>query len=252
MRWGSAALVVIAAASPRGASADDRAPFVSGELVAGAVVKAQAAAGWGQPHTEWIGGEAFALSTTEFAALYGGVRGRLRFADVTLGVRETFSYDHPTLPVMDSYASTDGDRSAARYTSIDASLTGYAPVPFGYAMVWTDVVYVLGLSSTERVFEEYERVVVGAGATVAARIAYLAALRDDAVLVGPMVEGVWHGGRDARTWRLGGAAYWTFNARWSLLVALTTPVAGTDDLGAWDSLWGTAGVRYRWSLPRAR
>ena len=67
-----------------------------------------------------------------------------------------------------------------------------------------------------------------------------------------MVEGVWHGGRNATTWRLGGAAYWTFNARWSLLVALTTPVAGTDELGAWDGLWGTAGVRYRWSVQRAR
>lgn len=224
--------------------------FVSGELVAGALVKAQLAAGWGRPHRAWLGGEVLALSTTEFGAMYGGLRANLGFLDATLGLRATAAYDHSPLPVQDRYTDTLASGPAARYASLDASVLGYAPAPRGYAMLWTDLVVPIGLASSERVFEEYQRVVVGSGPTIAARLAYLAALHGNAVLVGPMAEGVWIGGRDATCWRMGGAAFWTISQRWSIYAVLTTPVAGTDDLDAWDSLWGTAGVRYRWAIPR--
>ncbi len=221
--------------------------FVSGELVAGGVVKAQLAAGWGQPHVVWAGAEVFALTTTEFGAMYGGLRGHLRFLDATLGVRETAAYQHGLLPVQARYDSTDAPGPAARYASIDASAVAYGPVPRGYVMAWVDLVVPLGIPKAQRLFEEYERVVVGPGATIAARLAYLAAFADDTVLVGPMGEGVRMGGRDASCWRIGGAVFWTIRPRWSLYTVLTTPVAGRDDLGAWEGLWGTVGVRYQWA-----
>ena len=242
---------VAAVACP--ARADDSAPpsgwFASGDFAAGALLKAQVAGGWGEPQTSWIGGEAFAVTTTEFGAVYAGARAHLSFLDATLGARDTASYDRNDLPVAARYTSLDGSGKPVRYVSIDASLIGYAPVPHGYAMLWADLIIPIGLGS-RRVFEEYERVVVGHGATTAARVAYLVSLADARLLVGPVGEGVWMGGRDATSWRIGGAVFWKITPRWSVEAILTTPVAGTDDLGAWDGLWGTAGVHYRWIARR--
>jgi hypothetical protein len=82
-------------------------------------------------------------------------------------------------------------------------------------MVWADLILPIGLGG-RRIYEEYERVVVGRGATTAARVAYLIALADARVLVGPVGEGVWMGGRDASTWRIGGAVFWKLSPRWSV------------------------------------
>jgi hypothetical protein len=221
--------------------------FVSGDLAAGALVKAEVAGGWGQPQASWVGGEAFAVSTTEFGAVYAGAHAHLPFLDATVGVRDTASYGRAMLPVADRYSSLEGTGDQASYVSVDASLIGYAPVPRGYAMLWADLIVPTGLGS-RRVFEEYERVVVGRGETVAVRVAYLFSLSDARVTVGPVGEGVWMGGRDASAWRVGGAVFWKLSPRWSVKVMLTTPVAGTDDLGAWDGLWGTAGVHFRWAV----
>ena len=242
-----AALALLA--GPAGADAPTAGWFASGDLAAGALLKAEVAGGWGSPHTSWVGGEAFAITTTEFGALYAGARAHLPFLDATLGARDTASYDRNVLPTAARYTSLDSSGEPVRYVSIDASLIGYAPVPHGYAMVWGDLVIPLGLAD-RRVFEEYERVVVGHGATIAARVAYLLSLANARVLVGPVGEGVWMGGRDASAWRVGGAVFWKLSPRWSVEAILTTPVAGTDALGAWDGLWGTAGVHYRWAVAR--
>jgi hypothetical protein len=241
-----AALAVIA--SPAAADTPTSDWFASGDLAAGALIKAEVAGGWSRPQTSWVGGEAFAVTTTEFGALYAGAHAHLAFLDATIGARDTASYDRNVLPVADRYRSLDSTGEPVRYVSVDASLIGYAPVPRGYAMVWGDLIIPIGLGG-RRVFEEYERVVVGRGATTAARVAYLVTLADARVLVGPVGEGVWMGGRDASAWRIGGAVFWKLSPRWSLEAILTTPVAGTDDLGAWDGLWGTAAVHYRWAAP---
>jgi hypothetical protein len=244
-----AALALVA----RSADADPDPPtagwFASGDLAAGALIKTEVAAGWGRPDSSWVGGEAYAITTTEFGALYAGARAHLAFLDATVGARDTASYDRNVLPVAARYSSLDGNGEPVRYVSVDASLIGYAPVPRGYALVWADLILPIGLGG-RRIFEEYERVVVGRGATTAARVAYLVAVADARVLVGPVGEGVWMGGRDASAWRIGGAVFWKLSPRWSVEAILTTPIAATDDLGAWDGLWGTAAVHYRWAAPR--
>jgi hypothetical protein len=250
------AIVACALAAARAAHADPPpspwadAPahsFVSGEVEGGGLVKAEVAAGFGRPHTSWLGAEVMALSTTEFAAAYGGLRAHLPFVDVTVGGRGTASYARPRLAVMDAYRSTDGPGGGARYATIDAAVVGFAPVPRGYAMLWIDLVHPLGVGADERIYEEYERAVVGRGTTVAVRLGYLASFADDRVQAGPVGERLWMGGRDAAEWRVGGAVFWQIGARWDLEAALTAPVSGPDALGAWDGLWGTGVVRYVWA-----
>jgi hypothetical protein len=234
---------------PTGWKADPPRWFVAGELDGGALLEAAAAAGFGQPYWAWLGAEARAITTAEFGALYAGLRGKLPFVDATVGVRWTASYDHPRLPIADTYDQVGGPGDAARYLSLDASVVGYAPVPRGYAMLWIDLVRPLGQAADTRLFEEYERVVIGPGSTIAARLAYLAAFDDNHLLLGPALEHVWIGGRDAASWRLGGALSYEGSPRWGLDVILTVPVAGRDRLGWWDGLWGSGAVHYRWATP---
>jgi hypothetical protein len=220
--------------------------FVAAEGNVGAVVNGHLEVGYGQPHGTWVGAEALALSTVDFGAAYAGVRGKLPFLDLTAGLRRSRSYDHPFLPVQDRYAAIDGSPGAG-VVSLDLSATAYAPVPLGYAMLWVDVIRPLGLGPDRRYFEEYERAVVGVGTTVAARLTWFAALAHDRVLVGPTVEHLWLGGRDVGLWRIGAAVSYTISPRWQVNAILTSPVAGRDDLGWFDALWGTATVSYRWA-----
>lgn len=45
-----------------------------------------------------VGAEAYAITTNAFFATYAGTRASLPFLDVTIGVRDTWSYAHSFLP----------------------------------------------------------------------------------------------------------------------------------------------------------
>ena len=113
-------------------------PFVGGYVDAGVVFARPAIElGYGQPHWSWFGVEAYALTTSGFFATYAGTRASLPVLDVTLGVRDTWSYARAFLPPQRRFAADDLDRGGephARYTAIDFELDGIVPTPVGYVV----------------------------------------------------------------------------------------------------------------------
>jgi hypothetical protein len=232
--------------------------FVSGELMAGPVMMATTMAGYGKPHWMWVGFEGFAASSLEFGGGYASLKATLAVVTLQLGVREFFSYEKSDLPVQKAYTKAelyaDPDAIRAQHWSFEAKLGGVLPLSPFYAFLELAYSKMLDPPDQGFVFDELQRAVIDSPHTFAARLGTaLAFFKRDRLLVGVINEYVYLPGRwREHLYRIGpvGSFDWTDHVQ--LLVFLTFPVVGPDDLGALQGVYGNIGVVYRWASGEPR
>ena len=163
--------------------------------------------GYGRPHWEWFGVEAYALTTNSFAAAYAGTRASLPFLDFTIGVRDTASYRRSFLRPKAAYTDDDTGHltgARARYASLDFELSGLLPAPGGYFLWGFASTTLLDAPRDVAVFDESLRVVMRARAAIDFRFGYIAKLgKGGALKLGAMSEVVVIPSRDGPVVRVG-------------------------------------------------
>lgn len=203
--------------------------------------------GYGAPFWHFVGVDAFAIATNEFAAAYVGWRANLPFLDVQMGYRATQPYDRRELPVKDSYVADDlprrdGDENAT-YGAVEFEVTPLAPVPGGVAFAELHPIWVTAPRDT-RLFEEVTRTVYVAPFLMRARLGYIYDL--DRVKAGAMVEHVVLPGRPKDVTRVGPLVLVSLAERLEGLFTTTVVVRSPDSLG-FSGVYGFLGLRMRFA-----
>ncbi|HSC89235.1 MAG TPA: hypothetical protein VLC09_18260 [Polyangiaceae bacterium] len=222
-------------------------PFVSGQLQVGALNRLIVAGGYGRPHYLWIGAEAQVLTTTDFAAVYSGIRAELLAANLTVGGRYSHAYArHLATPqtVYDDASLQDPTQPLTSYASLDASLWGYIPAgpTFGYWEV--NEVWIPGKDPNLAMFEELTRFVLEENNATMFRGGWSLWLFDQRMFFGPGFDAVVTPGRDPLL-RVGGNFAWTFTEHLSLMANFTAPVNSPDSIDWFTQAWGIARLTYK-------
>lgn len=228
-------------------------PFVAGRFDLGVLFARPALMlGYGKPHWEWFGVEAYALTTNSFFATYAGTRASLPFLDFTMGLRDTWAYRRSLLARKARYDASDVSSAAhghARYLAIDYELTGVLPVPAGYALFGVLATTVLDVPADEDVYDEGMRVVMRPPGAIDFRLGYLVAMgRGNAIKLGALTETIPLPGRGATVERVGPIASVALTDHLEGIFVFTAVVTSPDTLGLWHAPYGFAGVRYRWAM----
>lgn len=231
----------------QGETVPDGRTFVSLEASAGAGLRARLTGGFGDPVARWLGLELEAMTFTEFGRVAVAMKALLPGLEASVGTAWTRSFRHPFLARADRVSKLDEKGEGARYLALEANVTGYAPLPGGYAMLWVEAHLPLADLGERLLFDESLRAIVGPGVATATRTSWLVSTFGDGLVTGPLLEHLWLGNRSESAWRLGGLIAYRLSPRWQLSAALTTPIGGPDDLPWKDSLWGTGWLRYRWT-----
>lgn len=119
--------------------------------------------GYGAPFWNFVGIDAYWLTTNSFSAPYVGWRASLPFLDTFFGVRRTIPFDRRFLGKQEKYSDTDlglengGERST--YTAVDFELDLAAPVAHGGAFLGVHPV-LIDVPRDTYVYEEVLRVVM--------------------------------------------------------------------------------------------
>lgn len=227
-------------------------PFLGGYVDAGAIyVRPQLQVGHGQPHWQWFGIEAYALTTNGFFGAYAGTRATLPFLEFTMGVRHTRSYVRSFVPPRERYDSSHLDSARdgrARYVTVDYELSGIVPVPGGYLLWGALATHVLDTPANVDVYEEAMRVVMRPPFVVDLRGGYVVAIgHDEQVKVGALSETLVLPGRHATIVRIGPVASVRLTLHTDAILVLTSAVHGPDSLDLYDGSYGFVGLRYRWA-----
>lgn len=226
--------------------------FVAGKVDLGVVYARPAVmVGYGRPHWEWFGAEAYVFSTNSFGATYAGARASLPFLDFTMGVRDTLSYRRSFLPDKAHYEASDVDHTTgdrARYRTYETELSGVLPAPWGY-FVWGVVgETVFGVPRGQLVYEEGIRVVMRPPFALDLRFGYVASVGKDGVAkIGFLTETIVMPNRDGPVERVGPVVTLAITDHLEGLGVFTTVVRGPDSLGLLHSPYGILGVRYRFA-----
>lgn len=216
----------------------------------GLYAKPYLSAGYGMPHWIWTGVDVNAITTTEFAQVYAGVRGATPVFDVAFGVRDTYSYWKPFLDPRARYVAADLDvaRPNARYWAWEGEAVGIVPLPHAALLVDYVAVGMLDKPPGQYVYDESYRAVVASNFFQVVRVAALARLlREDSLKLGVLSEVVTTTGRGKPVFRLGPLGDLQLTDHLELLGALTLCVSSPDSLGLKLGAYGVAGFRYRWA-----
>lgn len=226
--------------------------FVAGRIDAGIVFARPAfMLGYGRPHWEWFGVEAYALTTNSFGAVYAGTRASLPFLDFTIGVRDTLSYRRSFLPQRASYVADDVDAAhgpRARYLSLDVELTGVVPLLGGYVLWGFVSTTILDAPKDVLVFDESLRVVMRQPAAIDFRFGYIHAIgREGPLKLGVLSETIALPHRDGPVERIGPLGTLSLTDHTEVVAVFTVAVWSPDALGILHSPYGFLGLRYRWA-----
>jgi hypothetical protein len=212
--------------------------------------------GYGLPHWIWAGVDVNAITTMEFAQVYGGVRLSSPLLDFAFGARDTWSFGKPLLAPAATY-DRDGVLNApgpkARYWAWEAEAVAIAPLPHSAFVFDFIAVRTLDVSKDAYVYEESYRAVVAKPLFVVMRMAAVARLLNESALkVGVLSEFVVSTGRDRGVVRVGPAAALQITDHLEALGTLTLAVSSPDALGLALGAYGVAGLRYRWATGESR
>lgn len=223
--------------------------FASSRLEGGLVfAKPQVAVGYGQPFWTWVGIEAYALTTNAVGAGYVGIRGALPFANVSFGVRDSYSYIRSFLPIKTHYTADDvssptGDH--ARYLTVEAEAFGVFPAPGGYALLAPALYAVTDAPPNRYLYEESLRGVMEPPFIWALRFGYVLAFgHDEFAKAGALVEIVGLPGRGEAIVRAGPAATVALTNQLDLTGVFSMVLSSPDSLGLWHGPFGEIGFRY--------
>jgi hypothetical protein len=207
--------------------------------------------GWGAPFWQFVGLDAYALSTNSFASAYLGWRASLPFLDVQWGWRGVVPYNRRYLPPSDRHSAGDlarnDDAERSVYQVVELEITPLAPLLHGVAFaelhpLWIDA------PRDQHLYEEMLCAVVKPPFAMRTRLGYLYAF-DDAgnVKLGMMTEYIVTPGRPKNVTRLGPLFLLGLSQHAELLATVTLPVASPDDLGLYEGSYGFVGARLRWA-----
>jgi hypothetical protein len=207
--------------------------------------------GWGAPFWQFVGVDAYAISTNSFAAAYVGLRANLPFLDVQWGGRKVVPFDRRFLAPAERYRAEDlslaagGERSV--YQLIEFELTPVAPLLHGVVFaelhpLWIDA------PRDQYLFEEMLRAVVKPPFAMRTRLGYLYAF-DEAgnFKLGAMTEYIVTPGRPKNVTRVGPVVLVGLSRHVELLTTATLPVSSPDELGLYEGSYGFIGARLRWA-----
>lgn len=232
--------------------------FVAGEVWLGPALISTTMAGYGKPHWTWIGIEGYAMTTTEFGGGYAGLQANMAVVMLQAGVREFLSYDKSDIVPQKKHGKSDLKMSPgelrAQHWSFEVKLSGLIPASPFYAFL--ELVYsrMLDPPAKNHVFDEFLRCVLGSPSSFSARLATALGLgRQDRLILGVVNEYVYLPERwRAHQYRLGPIGFFSLTDHVQLFVYLTFPIAGPDDLGAMQGMYGSLGVIYRFASGEAK
>ena len=233
-------------------------PFLSGLAVAGLGYGRLALdAGYGKPHWIWAGVEGVGVITPDYTSMQAGLHLSAVLADLMVALRRSYAFSDTFMPVADSVGEGDlrqPNRPAARSTTIDATLSGFAPYR-RFLLTW-ELTYVrpLGQSASTLLFEESQRVVISRDGLVTSKLGPMVRLmKSHELYAGILAEHFSLPGRsDSLVFRMGPSFWASLSDHWDLFGCLTWPVYGPDHLGLYDSTYGTIAVVYRFATQDRR
>jgi hypothetical protein len=207
--------------------------------------------GYGLPHWLWAGVDVNAMTTLEFAQVYGGVRASSPLLDLTFGVRDSFAYLRPFLVPRAAYNYEEvsgAPGSKARYWAWEAEAAGVLPLPYSAILVDYVAARTLDVPSDRYVYDESYRAIVGKPFFQVLRLAAVARfLREGSLKVGALSEFLFSTGREKGVFRLGPVFALQLTDHLEVLGTLSMAYYSPDSLGLALGAYGLAGFRYRWA-----
>ncbi len=229
-------------------------PFVSSILDAGYLyVRPSIAVGFGKPHWRFVQLETSTALSANGAGQFGGLRLAIPYAELRGGLRAQLPFTRTFLVSKASHSRfdlEDRDAPGARYLSIDADLLATVPAFHGSVFALFGGYRLSGVDEGYDVYEELLRVIARNGWILRARLGYAFRLGEQgAVRIGPVVEGLYIHGRDARVIRVGLVATVVLTHNVEVLASFIPTVVSPDAIGVAGGDFGQLGVRIRWGAP---
>lgn len=227
-------------------------PFAAASLDAGVVFfRPTLQLGYGKPHWQWFGLEAYAAVNQSAGSEYVGIAGALPNVSARAGLRYDFPVNQRLLPRLPAYNREDlqhqqGPRS--RYVVAEAEIAGAFMIPggavlgvlTGYAMPFVRDGY--------NVFEESLRVVVEPPFVWRGRLGYLYDVDSDGTMrIGMAAEVIHIIERGSVVVRSGPALSIRLTHHLDAIGAAMIVVESPDRLGLVGADFGQIGLRYRWA-----
>jgi hypothetical protein len=212
--------------------------------------------GYGLPHWIWTSIDVSFLVTPEFSQLYAGVRAATPLLDVSTGVRDTWSFGKPLLPVRASYSRADvldSPGANARYWAWELEAHGAVPLPYVAVIADFIVVRTLDVPRRRALYDESYRLIVADPLFLVLRAApVLRLLREESLKIGILGEYLFSSGRGQSVARVGPVASLQLTDHLEALAGVTFNVSSPDQLGFVLSSFGIASLRYRWATGERR
>lgn len=208
------------------------------------------ALGWGKPLYTWVGVEANPIFTSSGFGAYAGLRGALPFADLRVGARSYYPFEHSFFYPQPTYDRLDLQQRAgphARYVSLEAEANVELPLGPGKVLALASATYVVGVPDGFHVFEETLRVVADPPWIFRGRLGYsLAFGPGNAFHLGVVGELLEMPGRNAFTVRAGLIASVRLYDDLEVRASFVPVIASTDSIGFAGADFAQLGLRYRW------
>ena len=226
--------------------------FLAGAIDLGAIYfRPRFSAGWGKPHSSWLGLDANPIFTGEGVGCYAGLRAALPFVDLRVGGRYFFTFRRSFLEPREQYDHLQIESRVgppSRYLSWEAELTTSLPLGPGRVLGELAGTLVTLVDDGFYVFEETIRVVLEPPWVWRVRAGYELSLGPEGIgrlaLIGEVVG---LPGRDAYVVRggiEGGLLLWDdFEIRGRVV----PPLVSEDSLGAGGGDSFQLGFRYRFA-----
>jgi hypothetical protein len=131
--------------------------------------------GYGKPFTTWLGLDANPLVVSGGYGAYGGARFAMPYGDLRVGARYFGAFQHAYLDPQDHYSRLDLDSTlheTAKYTTLEAELTGAIPAGPGDVLLLGSISNVVGVPNGLYVFEETLHVITAPPVVWRARAGY--------------------------------------------------------------------------------
>lgn len=206
-------------------------------------------AGWGAPFWQFVGVDAYAISTNSFAAGYVGWRASLPWLDVQLGYRRTHAYNRQFLVPRALYTDTDldlpdgGERSS--YEVIELEITPAVPLFHGAAFVEIHPMWIQA-PRDRYVYEEVLRAVTDSYFAMRTRLGYVYSFGESgSVKLGGMIEYLVLPQRPSNVTRVGPVILISVSKNVEVLGTITMVLSSPDELGIYQGSYGLLGMRLR-------
>ncbi|HET8937405.1 MAG TPA: hypothetical protein VFN67_28375 [Polyangiales bacterium] len=219
-------------------------------------LKPYVSAGYGLPHWIWAGVDVNAIITMEVLEVFSGLRLASPVFDVSLGIRDNWSFNKPFLKRLDSYTRDDVFNSPgpnARYWAAELDALAILPLPYSAIGVNFVMVHAFDMPANSALYEESYRLITHDPTFYVLRFVALArVLNEGSLRFGVLAEHGFATGRLSTVWRVGPVISAQITDHLQFNAGVTLKVDSPDALGLSLGAFGTAGFRYYWATGERR